>query len=71
MLKCDFNKVACNFTEITVWHGCSLVNLPHIFTTPFPKNISGGLLLKQNPQITRCAFRTLLNIYYEAFCQNS
>ena len=27
--KCDFNKF--NFTEITLWHGCSLVNLLHIF----------------------------------------
>ena len=26
-------------------HGCSLVNLLHIFRTPFLKNISGGLLL--------------------------
>ena len=36
MLKCDFNKVAL--------HGCSPVNLLHIFRTPFPKNTSGQLL---------------------------
>ena len=30
MLTCDFNKVAL--------HGCSLVNLLHMFKTPFPKN---------------------------------
>ena len=37
MPKCDFNKVAL--------HGCSPVNLLHIFGTPFPKNTSGRLLL--------------------------
>ena len=46
MPKCDFNKVAAsNFIEITLRHGCSPVNLLHIFRTPFPENISGGLLL--------------------------
>ena len=52
MQKCDFNKVALqlhwntlrhsNFDEITLPHGCSLVNLLHIFRTPFTKNTSGG-----------------------------
>ena len=37
MLKCDFNKVAL--------HGCSPVNLLHIFRTPFPRNTSRWLLL--------------------------
>ena len=45
MPKCDFNKVASNFIEITLWHGCSPVSLLHIFRTPFPKNTSGWLLL--------------------------
>ena len=47
MPKCDFNKVAllCNFVEIAVRHGCSPVNLMHIFRTPFSKNISGWLVL--------------------------
>ena len=31
--------------EITILHGCSPVNLPHIFRIPFPKNTSEGLLL--------------------------
>ena len=39
-------KLLCNFNKITVWHGCSRINLLHIFRMPFPKNISGGLLLK-------------------------
>ena len=39
MLKCDLNKVAkqSNFIEIAFWHGCSPVNLLHIFRTPFNK----------------------------------
>ena len=45
MLKCDFDKVACNFIEITFRHGCSLVNLLHIFRKALPKNTSGWLLL--------------------------
>ena len=31
--------------EITLRHECSPVNLLHIFTTPFTKNISGWLPL--------------------------
>ena len=34
-----------NCIEITLRHGCSLVNLLHIFRTPFPRNTSGWLLL--------------------------
>ena len=54
MPKCDFNKVAkqnkpylmlFNFIEITLRHGCSPVNLLHIFKRPFLKNTSGRLLL--------------------------
>ena len=45
MPKCDFDKAASNFIEITLRHGCSPVNLPHIFRTPFPKNTSRRLLL--------------------------
>ena len=36
MPKCDFNKVAL--------HGCSPVNLLHIFRTPFSKNTATRLL---------------------------
>ena len=34
-----------NFTEITLRHGRSPVNLLHVFRTPFPKNAFDGLLL--------------------------
>ena len=40
---CKF--MLCNFTEITLRHGCSPVNLLYIFRTSFPKNLSGRLLL--------------------------
>ena len=33
------------FIEITLWHGCSPVNLLHILRTPFFRNTSGWLLL--------------------------
>ena len=38
-------KSQSNFIEITLQHGCSPVNLLHIFRTLFPKNTSGWLLL--------------------------
>ena len=44
MPKCDLQS---NFIEITLRHGCSLVYLLHIFRTPFTKNPSGWLLLRQ------------------------
>ena len=39
-------KLQSNFIEMTLRHGCSLVNLLHIFRTPFPRNTSRWLLLK-------------------------
>ena len=38
-------KLLCNFIEIALRHGCSPVNLPHIFRIPFLKNTSGRLLV--------------------------
>ena len=38
-------KLFCNFIEILLRHGCPLVNLLHIFKTPFAKSTSGRLLL--------------------------
>ena len=38
-------KLLCNFIEIALRHGCSPVNLLHIFKTPFPKNTCRWLLL--------------------------
>ena len=44
------HEVLRNFIEITLQHGCSLVNLLYMFGIPFPKNTSEGLLL-QNEEI--------------------
>ena len=63
-------KLLFNLTEITLWHGCSPVNLLYIFRTLFPKKTSGGLLLhvfprnlsRSNPQ----AFNDLLQYRLEA-----
>ena len=38
-------KLQNNFIEIALRHGCSPVNLLHIFRTPFQQNTSEGLLL--------------------------
>ena len=38
-------KLQSKFNETTFRHGCSSVNLPHIFRIPFLKNTSGRLLL--------------------------
>ena len=38
-------KLLYNFIEITLRHGCSPINLMHIFRTLFPRNTSGWLLL--------------------------
>ena len=38
-------KLQSNFIKITLRHGCSPVNLQHIFRTAFPKNTSGWLLM--------------------------
>ena len=38
-------KLQSNFIEIALRHGCSSVNLLHIFRTPFTRNTSGWLLL--------------------------
>ena len=38
MPKCDFNKVTLiSIIEIVLYHGCSHVNLLHIFRAPFCK----------------------------------
>ena len=41
-------QLLCNFIEITLQHGCSPVNLLHIFKTPFSKNTFGWLLLPES-----------------------
>ena len=38
-------KLLCDVIEIALWHGCSPVNLLHVFRTPFTRNILGWLRL--------------------------
>ena len=56
-------KVQSNFIEIALRHGCSPVNLLHLFRAPFSKNTFGGLLLNQGR--FRLSFITL--DHYERF----
>ena len=58
--------VLCNFTEIAFRHGCSPVNLLHIFRTTFPWNNSGWLLTLAF--VT--AFYILLNKVVCKLCQS-
>ena len=60
-------KFLCNFIEITLQHGCSPVNLLHIFKTPSYKNTSGGLLLFKAGCSTFCLdfeAETFLNVLF-------
>ena len=41
----SMSKLLCNFIEIALRHGCSPVNVLHIFRTPVHKNTSRWLLL--------------------------
>ena len=53
-------KLPSNVIEITLWYGCSPVDLLHNFRTSFYKNTYGELLLNQTSQkskyktINRC-----------------
>ena len=42
------HPLLCSFIEMALRYGCSLVNLLHIFRTPFPKNTTEWLLLNLN-----------------------
>ena len=46
-------KLLCNFIEIELRHGCSPVNLLHIFRTSFPRNTSGWLPLTKKVKTTK------------------
>ena len=69
-------KICSKFTgehliEITLRHGCSPVNLQHIFRIPFHKSTSGRLLLKDTQMIRENTFskqiRNLNNTSHHAF----
>ena len=60
-------KLLCSFIEIALRHGCSPVNLLHIFRTPFLKNTSGRLLLK----LLMFRLFRLIQIHLELISRNS
>ena len=71
-------KLLCNFIEIALPHGCSPVNLLHIFRAPFSRNTSGWLLLFSPPsywpkskweiKLKHDVFATTLVIYKKTCC---
>ena len=52
-------KLQSNFIEITLRHGCSLVNLLPYFRTPFTKKTSGWLLLYIAPSFRKTLWQSL------------
>ena len=66
MPKCDFIKLLCNFIEITLWHGCSPVNLLHISRTPFMKLLMEGCFLSFNAEaaIRRCSSKKVFTLVF-------
>ena len=64
-------KFQSNFIKVTLRHGCSPVNLLHIFRTPFLKNTSEGLFLNitlitfvfETVNSNICRFQWLVNIF--------
>ena len=60
-------KLQSNFIEIALWHGCSPINLLHIFRTPFSMNTSGWLLLYMIYHQLRLPLSWLSFIYFLCF----
>ena len=48
-------KLLRNFLEIALRHGCSPVNLLHIYRNTFPRNTSGWLLLNRRKTVKNLA----------------
>ena len=70
-------KLQSNFIEITLRHGCSPVNLLHIFRTPFSRNTTGCLLLnliliRENPLflLSKCKFFFQISLFNECKIPN-
>ena len=52
-------KLLCNFIEITLRHGCSPLDLMHIFRTLFYKSSSSGLFLAFVPNARKYVKRRI------------
>ena len=58
-------KLHSNFIEITFLHGCSPVNLLHIFRTLFHKNTSSGLLVFLIPMDCLSINSRIIQVFYQ------
>ena len=70
VLRCSENML-CNFTETTLRHGCSPVNLLRIFRTTFSKNASRRLLLSSWKTFSRNNSLTFLLTGFNSVLQQS
>ena len=52
-------QLFCNFVEITLWHGCSPVNLLHIFRTTFTRNTAAASVHSVLSRVYKLQIRTL------------
>ena len=55
-------KLQTNFIEIALRHGCSPVNLRHIFRTHFPRNTSGWVLLEILMKLLKCTYKSFIHV---------
>ena len=62
-------KLQSNFIEIKFWHGCSPVNLLHIFRKPFSQNTSKRLLLRYRPICNFVKKKTPAQMFSYEFCK--
>ena len=67
--RCSENMQQRDFNKITLRHGCSPVNLLHIFRTTLEKSTSGGLLLILQLSLSLHQFKILW--YPEALLKSS
>ena len=64
-------SVQSKFIKITLRHGCSPVNLMHIFRALFPKNTSEWLLLELRATLFLCFFFALAWTLCSCLCYSS
>ena len=64
-------SVQSKFIKIALRHGCSPVNLMHIFRALFPKNTSGWLLLELRATVFLCFFFALAWTLCSCLCSSS
>ena len=67
--RCSENmQQICNLLEITLQHGCSVVNLLYILRTSFSKNTYGGLVLNAKNYFGQIWNLNDPQIYFRIYC---